>query len=53
MDECRREPPIDELFREPAVRLLMERDGVDEATVRRLLADIGRQRRLEPALYSA
>src|SRR3954463_11106708 len=33
-------PPRDELLAEPAVRLLMSRDGVDEAALRRLAAEI-------------
>jgi len=34
------EPTLDELLAEPAVRLLMSRDGVDEAALRRLAAEI-------------
>ena len=37
----RREPPLDELLHDPAAQLLMRRDGVDEATLRQLLARIG------------
>lgn len=42
-DLCRREPPIDELLRDPVARLLMERDGVDEAMLRRLLEQVGQR----------
>lgn len=40
---CRREPPIDELLRDPVARLLMERDGVDEVMLRRLLEQVGQR----------
>jgi hypothetical protein len=33
------EPSINEVLAEPIVRAMMERDGVDEAEVRRLLAN--------------
>ena len=45
MTEWRRDPPVDELLSEPVIRLLMARDGVDEARLRRLLAEIERRRR--------
>jgi hypothetical protein len=31
------EPRLDQLFAEPIVQQLMHRDGIDEATIRRLL----------------
>jgi hypothetical protein len=31
------EPRLDQLFAEPIVKQLMDRDGIDEATTRRLL----------------
>jgi hypothetical protein len=31
------EPRLDQLFAEPIVKQLMDRDGIDEATIRRLL----------------
>src|SRR4051794_28998018 len=34
------EPTLEELLAEPAVRMLMIRDGVDEAFVRRLAAEV-------------
>jgi hypothetical protein len=43
MNNLRREPPIDELLRDPLTRLLMARDGVAEATLRRLLERIGKR----------
>jgi hypothetical protein len=46
--EPRREPPIDEILAEPVIRLLMARDGVDDARIRRLLAEIARRRREAP-----
>jgi hypothetical protein len=48
MSELRREPPIDELLRDPVAKLLMARDGVDEATLRRLLERVGRRLHEEP-----
>jgi hypothetical protein len=33
------EPTLDEILAEPAVRLLMSRDGVDEGSLRRLVHD--------------
>jgi hypothetical protein len=45
------EPTLDELLAEPAVRLLMSRDGVDEAALRRLAREIrerAAQRRAAP-----
>ena len=43
MNYVRREPPINEILRDPLTRLLMERDGVDEATLRRLLEQVGQR----------
>jgi hypothetical protein len=43
MNNLRREPPIDELLRDPLTRLLMARDGVEEADLRRLLERIGKR----------
>jgi len=43
MNDVRREPPINEILRDPLTRLLMARDGVDEASLRRLLRQM-RQR---------
>jgi hypothetical protein len=40
------EPTLDELLAEPAVRLMMARDRVDEAEVRRIVVEI-RERRGE------
>ena len=37
----RREPSLDELLGDPATRLLMRSDGVDEAMLRDLLAHLG------------
>jgi hypothetical protein len=42
------EPPIDEILHDPATQLLMKRDGVDEATLRRLLEQVGRRIFREP-----
>jgi hypothetical protein len=33
------EPTLDELLAEPIVQLLMRRDGINEATIRRLLQE--------------
>src|SRR3954469_25184345 len=38
------EPTLDELLAEPAVRLLMRRDGVDEAALRQLAAEVRKRR---------
>jgi hypothetical protein len=43
-----REPTLDELLAEPSVRLLMARDGVDEAVVRKI-AEEARKRLRQPA----
>jgi hypothetical protein len=37
------EPTLDELLADPSVRLVMARDGVEEAFVRRLVADLRRR----------
>jgi hypothetical protein len=34
------EPSLDEILAEPIVRLLMARDGVDEAEIRRLVQEL-------------
>jgi hypothetical protein len=38
------EPSLDELFRDTAVQLLMQRDGVTESDVRALLGRLGNAR---------
>jgi hypothetical protein len=43
-----REPTLDELLAEPSVRMLMARDGVDEAVVRKI-AEEARARLRQPA----
>ena len=43
MNDVHREPPINEILRDPLTRLLMERDGVDEATLRRLLEQVSQR----------
>lgn len=35
-----REPSLDELFEDPIAQLLMERDGVEEREVRKILDDV-------------
>ena len=45
---ARREPSLDELLGDPAARLLMRRDGVDEAMLRELLARLGARRAAAP-----
>jgi hypothetical protein len=41
---------LDQLFAEPIVRLLMDRDGIDEATTRRLLQHVAAARAARPRL---
>jgi hypothetical protein len=48
MSDVRREPPINEILRDPLTRLLMARDGVDEAALRRLLRQMSRRLMREP-----
>jgi hypothetical protein len=43
-----REPTLDELLAEPSVRMLMARDGVDEAVLRKI-ANEARERLRKPA----
>jgi hypothetical protein len=43
-----REPTLDELLAEPSVRMLMARDGVDEALVRKIAKE-ARERLRKPA----
>jgi hypothetical protein len=43
MNDLRREPPLNEILRDPLTRLLMERDGVDEATLRHLLKQVSKR----------
>ena len=52
---CGREPPLDEILADPMARLLMRRDGVDEAGLRRFLAELSRRlrRECEPARPTA
>jgi hypothetical protein len=38
------EPTLDQLFAEPMVRRLMHRDGIEEATTRRLLQQVAAAR---------
>ena len=45
-----REPSLDELLREPIVKLLMLRDGVDAEEVRALMHRLALGRAHEPAL---
>ena len=45
-----REPSLDELLREPIVKLLMLRDGVDAEEVRTLMHRLALGRSHEPAL---
>jgi hypothetical protein len=40
-----REPSVDEILSDPLIRLIMERDGLNDAAVRTLIADT--KRRLE------
>jgi hypothetical protein len=42
MFRMNREPAIDDLLADPAAQLLMQRDGVDEAMLRDLLAAVRR-----------
>lgn len=51
MAQCCAEPRLDELLEDSAMRLLMARDGVDEAALRRLLGRVthARMRQVEPA----
>jgi hypothetical protein len=42
-DERRRESELDELLRDPMAQLLMQRDGTDEAELRKLLEKVGRR----------
>ena len=37
------EPMVDELLRDPIAHLLMRRDGVEEAALRRLLGEMSRR----------
>jgi hypothetical protein len=48
MNDVRHEPPINEILRDPLTRLLMARDGVDEASLRRLLRQMSKRLRREP-----
>jgi hypothetical protein len=50
MFQMDREPALDDLLEDPATQLLMQRDGVDEATLRDLLAAVGRTRAASPAV---
>ena len=43
------EPTLDQLFAEPIVKQLMHRDGIDEATIRRLLRQAAVARAAPPA----
>ena len=38
------EPSVDELLAEPAIRLVMARDGVKEAEVRRIVSELRNRR---------
>ncbi len=42
-DERRRESELDELLSDPMAQLLMQRDGTDEAELRKLLEKVGRR----------
>lgn len=44
-----REPTLDELLAEPSVRMLMARDGVDEAVLRKIASEV-RARLRKPAV---
>ena len=35
---CNEEPTLEELLAEPAIRVMMDRDGVEEAAIERLAA---------------
>ena len=39
------EATLDELLAEPITRLVMQRDGISEDEIRRLMADVARSRR--------
>jgi hypothetical protein len=47
-----REPTLDELLAEPSVRMLMARDGVDEAVLRKIASEV-RARLRKPALQGS
>lgn len=51
MAQCCVEPRLDELFGDSAMQLLMARDGVEEAALRRLILTVtqARLRQREPA----
>jgi hypothetical protein len=48
MYDVRREPPLSEILRDPLTRLLMARDGVDEASLRRLLRHMSQRLKRMP-----
>ena len=48
MPEERREPTLGELLDDPIMQVLMERDGVDERDLRRLLDDVKHRRAAAP-----
>ncbi len=50
MERPIREPSLDELLDDPIAQLLMERDGVEEAEIRKILDDVRQQHhvRTEP-----
>ena len=48
MNDVRREPPINEILRDPVTRLLMARDGVEEESLRRLLRQMSKRLMRQP-----
>jgi hypothetical protein len=47
-----REPTLDEMLAEPSVRMLMARDGVDEAVLRKIASEV-RARLRKPAVQGS
>jgi len=42
-DRPRAEPTLDDLLRDPIVHLVMQRDGIDERTVRQIVKEAARK----------